>query len=205
MHPPGIPDAMPLAMVTTSGTMPKFWKPNGFPVRNMPHCTSSHIMSASLSLQSLRTSRRKSALHTCTPDSPWMHSSITAHMESPMVSNSARSESTSFMGVGRKPSGMGSKPEWKAACPVAASVASVRPWKLFTSVTTTDGARSGFCPFEEAWRFARRRASFMAHSLASAPELAKNAFHVLGATPADPLPTFNSSESRSARRPLPSM
>ena len=53
--------------------------------------------------------------------------------------------------------------------PVAVRVAIVRPWKLFMSVTIL--YRSG--PYLSA---AYLRAAFMAHSLASAPELPKKTF-----------------------------
>ena len=35
--PMGKPEAMPFAMVTISGMTPKFWNPNGSPVRKTPH------------------------------------------------------------------------------------------------------------------------------------------------------------------------
>ena len=62
-----------------------------------------------------------------------------------------------------KPSGIG----WNGSCfvgwPVAASDASVRPWKLPSALTTTWRPRPPCL-----------RASLMAHSLASAPEFVKN-------------------------------
>ncbi len=44
--PIGRPPARPFAIVTASGSTPKFCMPNHSPVRPMPVCTSSTIMSA---------------------------------------------------------------------------------------------------------------------------------------------------------------
>ena len=56
---------------------------------------------------------------------------------------------------------------WNASCPVAASVAIVRPWKEPVSVTMV------LLPLPYLSN-AYLRAVLMAHSLASAPELEKN-------------------------------
>ena len=71
----------------------------------------------------------------------------------------------SFRATVTKPSGSGRKLRWNLSWPVAASVASVRPWKLFRAVTMVLAPPSLTSP--------QRRASLMAPSLASAPELAK--------------------------------
>ena len=71
-----------------------------------------------------------------------------------------------------KPSGTGANGACFSGWPVAASVASVRPWKEPSAATTR-------------WRPgpAHRRASLIAHSLASAPELQKNTWPPAGALP----------------------
>ena len=121
-----------------------------------------------------------SSVQGCTPLSPWMHSIMTAQMRSPWVSNRRSKASTSLMGVAVNPPGSG----WKASClagwAVAASVAKVRPWKLLARVTMRRGANSASLPAASVRRRAYRRASLIAHSLASAPEFAKKVFHVSG-------------------------
>ena len=74
----------------------------------------------------------------------------------------------SFSGTETNPAGMGRKLSWKLSCPVAASMASVRPWKLRRAVMMVLAPPSRRSP--------QRRATFTAPSLASAPELAKNVF-----------------------------
>ena len=110
---------------------------------------------------------------------------MTAHTSPPRRANSASSAATSFWGTAANPSGRGWNASCLAGCAVAASVASVRPWKLPSSTTTRRAALScAACasPPQAAARAAARlracrRASLMAHSLASAPELAKKVFH----------------------------
>ena len=80
--------------------------------------------------------------------------------------------SMSPKGTWLNPSGIGRKAVCFSNWPVAARAASVRPWKA--SVVATTANRSG--P-------AHRRASLMAHSLASAPELAKNTWPPARSTP----------------------
>ena len=65
------------------------------------------------------------------------------------------------------PGTSGSKPWWYFSCPVAATVAKVRPWNELR--VATNSTRS-----EEIRSFAYFRASFSAASLASAPEFEKN-------------------------------
>ena len=79
----------------------------------------------------------------------------------------ASSAATSPIGRYTKPGGIGAKPSWYLGCAVAASAPSVRPWKLLWNETIS--TRS-FSPRSQACR----RASLMAASLASAPELEKN-------------------------------
>ena len=53
--PIGTPEPRPLASGITSGTMPAHWWANHLPVRPMPHCTSSIIISQSCSSHMART------------------------------------------------------------------------------------------------------------------------------------------------------
>ncbi len=69
----------------------------------------------------------------------------------------------------RNPPGSGWNGSCSQSCAVAASVSIVRPWN--PPCSTTIVWQSG--PLRST---PQRRATFMAHSLASAPELAKNAF-----------------------------
>ena len=62
----------------------------------------------------------------------------------------------------------GAKPSRIAGLPVAAIVASVRPWKLWVSETVFH--------FRGEWRLPASRASLIAASFASAPPWQKNAF-----------------------------
>ena len=125
--PTGKPLPIALAIVTTSGTTPACWKPNHVPVRAKPVCTSSIISSRPRSSHSARTSRRYCGSAGTTPPSPCTGSSSTAATVGSMAASSA---AMSLNGTCRKPSGIG----WNGSCfagwPVAASVASVRPWKL---------------------------------------------------------------------------
>ena len=198
-----MPEATPLAMVTTSGTMPKRWNANGVPQRKTPVCTSSHMSSVPRSSVRRRAACRNSGVHGCTPPSPCTHSTMTAQISWPRSANRASSAATSFSGVWAKPSGSG----WKASClagwAVAASVAMVRPWKLRSSVTTTRGAADAAARACASARLrACRRASLMAHSLASAPEFAKKLCHGSASSGA---PWLSRSERRRATSPRPSI
>ena len=150
-----------------SGTTPStVWKQKGLPQRYRPVCTSSKITRQLLASASSRTCFRYSSLSGHTPLSPWMGSIMIAHTSGPMAASSA---AQSLACTARKPTGSGWKGSWSQSCAVAASVSMVRPWKLPLSVMTV--WHSGpLCSM------AQRRAAFIAHSLASAPELAKNVF-----------------------------
>src|SRR3989338_7579718 len=104
-----------------------------------------------------------------TPPSPVMGSTSTA-TTSLLCSATVRTAFRSLYGTRLKPVTSGSKPAWILRLPVAESVASVRPWKL-PSVTIIVGLRT-FC----LWPY--RRASLIAASLASAPELQKNTLSI---------------------------
>ena len=100
-----------------------------------------------------------------TPASPWMGSSITAHVFAEM----AASISVTFpYSRKRKPSGRGPNPCWYLCCPVAARDPSVRPWKELWKQRIS--IRSG-CPFT-TWKW---RASLIIASFASVPLLQKKA------------------------------
>ncbi|MNT16454.1 hypothetical protein D3C72_1515580 [compost metagenome] len=68
--PTGTPDPRPLARGITSGTMPAHWWANHLPVRPMPHCTSSIIMSQPRSSHSVRSCCRYSMRMPLMPPSP---------------------------------------------------------------------------------------------------------------------------------------
>ena len=122
------------------------------------------ISSASRSSHSSRTPCRYSVDAGFTPPSPCTGSSSTAATRSSIAAASA---SRSSNATWRKPSGNG----WNVSCfwgwPVAASVVSVRPWNEPYALITWN--RSG-----PPLRWPCRRASLIAHSFASAPELQKN-------------------------------
>ena len=79
-----------------------------------------------------------------------------------------RTASTSPYGTCRKPCGSGSKPAWYFGCAVAVSVASVRPWKDDSKVSSSYRSL-------KPRSICARRASLISASLASAPELQKKA------------------------------
>ena len=62
-----------------------------------------------------------------TPPSPWIGSTMIATVSSPIAASAARRGRRRARSGSRGSSG--SKPRWYFACPVAASVAMVRPWK----------------------------------------------------------------------------
>ena len=90
-------------------------------------------------------------------------------------STASRSASMSLRSTEAKPAGSGWKLLWKTSWPVAASVASVRPWKLLWALTMPAAPSSLTSP--------QRRATLMAPSLASAPELPKNVRQVVPVEP----------------------
>src|SRR3990167_241775 len=165
--PTGTPEPRPLASGITSGRMPAHWCANPLPVRPMPHCTSSIIISQSRSLHSWRSCCRYSTRMGFTPPSPWMVSKNTATTFG-LPSVALRMASMSFIGTRMKPSTRGPKPACTLGLPVAESVAMERPWKAF-SYTTTSGLSMPL-----SWPYLR--AIFSAASLASRPELQKNTF-----------------------------
>jgi hypothetical protein len=129
--PTGTPEPRPLARGITSGTMLAHWCANHLPVRPMPHCTSSIIISQPRSSQSLRSCCRYSMRMGFTPPSPWMVSKNTATTLG-LRSVARRRASMSFCGTRMKPSTSGPKPACTLGLPVADSVAMERPWKAFS-------------------------------------------------------------------------
>ena len=130
------------------------------------------------SAHSRATACRYSGVAGHTPPSPWTHSSMTAHAAPTpfgMASSRLVRAAASLSGTSTKPAGSGWKSRWKLSWPVAASVASVRPWKLCRAVTIV------LAP--PRWVAPQRLASLMAPSFASAPEFAKNVFHVVPVVP----------------------
>ncbi|OGI57914.1 MAG: hypothetical protein A2V58_08110 [Candidatus Muproteobacteria bacterium RBG_19FT_COMBO_61_10] len=84
-----------------------------------------------------------------------------------LLSPTSLTASRSLKGTRLNPRSSGSKPAWILRLPLADRVARVRPWKL-PSMTIMEGSRIlRWC--------ACRRASLMAASFASAPELQKKA------------------------------
>src|SRR5450830_55994 len=129
--PIGTPEPRPLARGITSGTMPAHWWANHLPVRPMPHCTSSIIISQSRSVHRARSCCRYSICIGLMPPSPWMVSKNTATTFG-LPSVAFLSASMSFTGTRRKPSTRGPKPCWIFWLPVADRVAIERPWKAFS-------------------------------------------------------------------------
>ena len=82
----------------------------------------------------------------------------------------------SLSGTDANPGGNGPKLLWNTSWPVAASVASVRPWKLLRAVMMPEAPSRRFSP--------QRRATLKAPSFDSAPELEKNDFQT---EPVEPL------------------
>ena len=158
--PTGMPLPIALASVTTSGLTPACSKPNHRPVRPNPVWISSIIISAPTSSQSSRMPAE--VLGARRVDAALALHRLDQHRRDRSVDRGARCASRSPQATCRKPSGIG----WNGSCfvgwPVAASVASVRPWKLPSALTTVWRPRPPCL-----------RASLMAHSFASAPELVK--------------------------------
>ena len=161
MNPPiGRPLASAFAIEKASGSTPKLCQAKRVPIRPMPHCTSSKSSSRFFSSQSARTCRRYSRSAGRMPPSPCTGSSRTAQVLSVIAALSA---SMSLKSTCLNPGTSGSNPLRYLARPVAASVASVRPWKeLFIEMTSL---RPVALPI--------LRANLIMPSLASAPEFAK--------------------------------
>ncbi len=154
---------MPLPSVITSGTTPACSCANSRPVRPQPVCTSSRISSSPCASHSARSPRRKPGSAGITPASPWIGSSITATVASPIA---RRTESRSFNLAFGKPGTCGANSVSQPGLPLADIVARVRPWNASTKVTISCAP--------PLWRRPHLRASLIAPSFASAPELAKN-------------------------------
>ena len=75
--PSGSPPAMPLAVVTRSGTNPSYGLANHSPVRPKPVCTSSATTRIPCAAQNSATRRRKPGAGTTKPPSPWIGSTTT--------------------------------------------------------------------------------------------------------------------------------
>jgi hypothetical protein len=129
--PIGTPEPRPLARGITSGRMSAHWWANHLPVRPMPHCTSSIIISQSLASHSARTSLRYCTRIGFTPPSPWMVSKNTATTFG-LPAVAIFRASMSFTGTRMKPSTSGPKPACTLGLPVADRVAIERPWKAFS-------------------------------------------------------------------------
>ena len=99
------------------------------------------------------------------PPSPWIGSMNTATTFL-LCSATWRTASRSFSGTRTKPETSGSKPACTLRLPVAESVASERPWNAF-SITMIAGSA-----MPRSWPYLR--ATLIAASLASSPELQKN-------------------------------
>ena len=97
------------------------------------------------------------------PPSPWIGSTMTAAVWLSMARSTAR---RSLNGTYLNPPGSGSKPWWYFSCAVAVTVASVRPWKPPRIVMMSPRSLA-------PCSLAHLRASLIADSLASAPELEK--------------------------------
>ena len=163
--PTGNPPASPLATAVASGRTPASSAQNHVPQRPIPVCTSSYRSSAPWRSQSSRASSSHAASSGQTPPSPWIGSTSTAQVSGPTAAASA---ARSLRATCRKPAGTGSNGSRFAADQPAASVARVRPWKAPSTHTTS-------CLAAPPRARPVRRASLMAASTASAPELQKNA------------------------------
>ena len=98
------------------------------------------------------------------PPSPWIGSTMTAAVWLSMARSTAR---RSLKGTYLNPPGSGSNPWWYFSCAVAVTVARVRPWKPPRIVMMSPRSLA-------PCSLAHLRASLIAVSLASAPELEKN-------------------------------
>ncbi len=126
----------------------------------MPHCTSSKMSSAHVSVQRLRSAARNGSPRSSAPPTPCTGSTMTAAVSVPMMRSIA---ARSPRGTNSTSNGACGKPYHFFAAPqVTAPAAAVRPWKLPSTATTLR-------------RPVMRSASFSAFSFASAPVLMKNA------------------------------
>ena len=87
------------------------------------------ISTAPTSCARSRAAAINSSVMGCTPLSPWIGSSITAHISLPSCLKIARSSLISLGVQATKPPGSGRKLSCSQSCIVAAMVSSVRPWK----------------------------------------------------------------------------
>src|SRR5262249_15935507 len=130
----------------------------------MPVWISSKTSRAPAASQASRAAAIVSSPITCTPVSPWIGSSMTAAVRSPTPAPRA---APSFRGTGRNPGRYGAKLSLVASSGVAESDPMVRPWKAPSSTTISGSEIPRAC--------ACFRTSLIAHSLASVPELQRNA------------------------------
>ena len=157
--PIGSPPPSPLASVITFGLTSSCCQAQSAPVRPMPHWTSSMISRAPCSSQAVRAVRSISRESGWMPDSPWITSRITAAV---LSSTACPSASGSSRGTTLNPGTSGAKGACFSSWGVAESEPIVRPWKPPSSTTKSPPCR-------------RLRASLIAHSFASVPELQRNA------------------------------
>ena len=99
------------------------------------------------------------------PPSPWIGSTKTATTFL-LCAATWRTASRSFSGTRTKPCTSGSKPACTLRLAVADSVASERPWKAFSMTMIAGSAMPRSWPY--------LRATLIAASFASSPELQKN-------------------------------
>src|SRR5687768_4247664 len=158
-HPIGSPFASPFARVTASGRTPSCSKAKNVPVRPTPVWTSSKTSSAPASSASVRAASTNLASSGMIPPSP---STGSSRMQPVSLVTAASSDATSFGLANATPGSSGSNAARFAGCPVTESAPHVRPWNEPSSATIS--------VLPDALR-----AYFSAASIASAPELQKNA------------------------------
>ena len=161
-QPIGRPFASPFASATRSGWTPSCSWAKNVPVRPTPHCTSSKKRSAPLARARARRPTRGSArVAGLMPPSPWIGSSRTQ----PTLPSAAAaaSDSASFSRAKRTSGTSGPNPAHFAGWPVTESAPNVRPWNDPSSATIPG------LPLA-------LRAYLRPASIASAPELQKNAW-----------------------------
>src|SRR5579875_1314422 len=155
--PTGRPPPSALALVSASGTTPLCSYAQSVPVRPIPVWISSKISAAPTRSQASRAAASSSLESGSTPDSPWIGSSSTAAVRSPTAAASAAG---SFSAT-TKPGTSGANGACLDSWGVADSAPKVRPWKASRRTTISPPGRA-------------RRASLIAASFASAPELQRN-------------------------------
>jgi hypothetical protein len=162
--PIGTPEPSPLARVMTSGRMPACWWANHTPVRPMPHCTSSTMNSQFFGR---RSAQRTHVILVRDVDAALALDRLEQHGDDVRIARGELLDGREVVeGHPHEAATSGSKPACTLRLPVADSVARVRPWKA-CSMTTIAG-----CSMPCWWPY--MRASLMAASLASQPELQKN-------------------------------